>query len=143
MLLELLVATGMVLLTVALHGFGLALLAMLLRSEARAEHISTAPPLSRRAFMFTMMLVLGLFSLHGVEVWLYALLYHALGAVPDLHTAVYFSAATYGAIGFSDEAVAPQWRLLGAIEGLNGVILLGWTTAFFVTVVGRMGRGGH
>lgn len=141
MWLELLVATGMVLLTVTIHGFGLALLGIWLRGEARAEHISTAPPLSRRAFVFTMMLVLGLFALHGIEVWLYALLYHSIGAVPDLRTAAYYSAATYGAIGFSDEAMAPEWRLLGAIEGLNGVLLLGWTTAFFVTVVGRLGRG--
>ena len=27
---------------------------------------------------------------------------------------------------------------LGAIEGANGVILLGWSTAFFVAIVGRI-----
>jgi len=28
--------------------------------------------------------------------------------------------------------------MLGAIEGINGGILLGWTVAFFVTVMGRL-----
>jgi hypothetical protein len=27
-----------------------------------------------------------------------------------------------------------------AIEGINGVILLGWSTAFFVMVITRLGR---
>ncbi len=30
------------------------------------------------------------------------------------------------------------WRILGAIEGVNGVILLGWSTAFFVSVVSQI-----
>ena len=30
--------------------------------------------------------------------------------------------------------------MVAAIEGVNGVVLLGWSTAFFVTVVARMGR---
>lgn len=140
MLIELLVATMMVLLTVAIHGLGLTLLAQFLRYEKRVDHITNIPPLSLRAFAMTMILVLGLFALHGVEVWLYAFLYHGLGAVPDLRDAVYFSAITYGAIGYSDASILPEWHLVAAIEGLNGVILLGWSTAFFVTVVGRLGR---
>jgi hypothetical protein len=140
MLRELAVATMMVLATVAIHGFGLAVMGHILRSEAREERLGDIPPLSLRAFAFTMAIVLALFVLHGVEVWLYAFLYQLLGAVPDLHTAVYFSAITYGAIGFSDAAILNHWRLVAAIEGLNGVILLGWSTAFFVTIVGRMGR---
>ena len=61
-----------------------------------------------------------------------------LGAVETLRDAVYFSTITYGAIGYSDEKMAEQWHLVSAIEGINGIVLIGWSTAFFVTVIGRM-----
>ena len=89
--------------------------------------------------MFTLLLVLALFALHGAEIWLYAALYVALGAVGNLETAVYFSTIAYGGIGFTDAYIAQGWRLLGAIEGVNGALLIGWSVAFFVTVVARLG----
>jgi hypothetical protein len=79
--------------------------------------------------------VLGLFILHGLEIWIYAATYTLIGAVPDLREAVYFSSISYGSIGYSDLLMAPQWRLLGAIEGVAGAILLGWSIAFFVSVM--------
>jgi len=94
-------------------------------------------PLSPRALMHTQALVIALFALHGIEIWLYAFLYLQLGAVADLETAVYFSSITYGGIGYDDSYLAARWRLVSAIEGVNGVLLLGWSTAFFITVVAR------
>lgn len=132
MLLELLVATVMVILTVVIHGWGLALLARLTRAEENAKRLDW---MSARGVGFTVALVMGLFALHGLEIWLYAMLFHGLGAVPDIRTAVYFSTTTYAAIGYGDRVMAEEWRLLGGIEGINGVILLGWTTAFFVTIM--------
>ena len=135
MLLELLVATAMVALTVVIHGWGLALLARFTRAEQNVRSLDWFSP---RGVGFTVGLVLGLFVLHGLEIWLYAVLYHALGAIQDFRTAVYFSTTTYSAIGYGDKAMAPEWRLLGGIEGINGVLLLGWTTAFFVTLMSGM-----
>lgn len=136
---QLVVATAMVLLTVTVHGGGLAVLGRFLRLEARQELSERLPDLSPRTLIFTLALVLALFVLHGVEIWAYALAYLALGAVGHLETAVYFSSIAYGGIGFSDAYIAAPWRLVGAIEGINGVVLLGWSTAFFVTVVARLG----
>jgi hypothetical protein len=84
-------------------------------------------------------LVLALFVLHGLEIWTYAALYLSLGAVRDLASAVYFSTTTYATIGFSDAELSVDWRLVAAIEGMNGILLLGWSTAFFVAVVARLG----
>jgi hypothetical protein len=36
--------------------------------------------------------------------------------------------------------MAESWRLVSAIEGINGIILIGWSTAFFVTVIARLRR---
>jgi len=35
---------------------------------------------------------------------------------------------------------SPRRSLVSAIEGINGIILIGWSTAFFVTLTARMRR---
>ena len=80
----------------------------------------------------------GLFVLHATEIWVYASLYAALGASPNFEEALYFSTATYATIGYGDLTLGREWRVLGAIEGINGVILLGWSTAFFLSIVERL-----
>lgn len=140
MLTELLVATVMVLLTVFIHAIGLLFLGRLTRYEMLEERKLAIAPLSLAAVALTMSVVLGLFFLHALEIWLYAALYLKLGAIQTLREAVYFSTQTYAAIGFGNEALDPQWRLVAAIEGVNGVILLGWSTAFFVTGMRRLGH---
>ena len=140
MILQLAVSTFMVLLTVVIHGGGLAILGRMLRGEVQVELAHHVPGFSLRTMGFTLALVLALFVLHGVGIWLYAFLYEGLGAVVDLETAVYFSTISYAGIGFDDRYIAPEWRRVAAIEGINGLLLLGWSTAFFVTIVARLGR---
>ncbi len=82
--------------------------------------------------------MLGLFALHGVEIWLYALVYLEIGALNGLEEAVYFSTITYGTIGYDDEGFHPAWQLVAAIEGINGVLLMGWSTAFFISLAARL-----
>ncbi len=140
MIVQLAVSTAMVVLTVVFHGGGLAVLGRMLRGEVQMERSHHIPSMSPRTMGFTLALVLALFVLHGVEIWLYAFLYEALGAVDNLETAVYFSTISYAGIGFDDRYIEPAWRLVAAIEGINGLLLLGWSTAFFVTIVSRLGR---
>lgn len=140
MILQLALATIMVLLTVMMHGLGLALLGRFMRSELKQEREHHVPSLSVRSLGFTLCLVIALAALHGIEIWSYAFFYQVIGAVADLETAVYFSTISYAGIGFDDRYIDPAWRLVSAIEGINGLLLLGWSTAFFVTVVARLGR---
>lgn len=134
------VGAGLGITTVVMHGLGLVLLTKLLRLEQRQEIASHIPPLSVRGAAVTIAIILGLFVLHGSHIWLYAWVYVLLGAVGDFSTALYFSTITYAAIGFDDNALNPKWRMVAGIEGINGLILLGWSTAFFVTVMGRIRR---
>ena len=132
---ELALSTVMALLAVSLHGFGLLSLGRGLEFyEIRAGRSYVDGPLWGHALL-TIGVVLGLFVIHGVEIWMYAALYKLIGAVPDLREAVYFSSISYGSIGYSDVLMAREWRLLGAIEGVAGAILLGWSVAFFVSVM--------
>ncbi len=140
MLIELAIATAMVMVTVMVHAVGLLLLNEFSVSVVREEEQHGIHPLSVRGVAMIMALVLGLFIVHGLEIWLYATLYLELGAIEGLRHAVYFSTQTYAAIGYSDEAIAHDWKLVAAIEGINGLLLIGWSTAFFVTIMGRFGR---
>ena len=139
---ELFLSTVMVLVTVTIHAIGLYTLSRLLRLEELQERHEHIHPMSRHGITATLAVSLGLFVLHGIEIWLYAFLFLAIGSVEGLREAVYFSTITYGAIGYSDAAMAEQWRLVSAIEGINGLILIGWSTAFFVTLIARMRRRG-
>lgn len=135
LLLQLALATAMVALTIAVHLAGLtALLALMRRHRDRAGDAG--------AILWDGIGILtsasGLFFLHAVEIWSYAALYSLLGALPNFESALYFSTSTYATIGYGDVVLAPGWRVLGAIEGANGVILLGWSTAFFVAIVSRL-----
>lgn len=129
---QLAVSTAMVLGTVVVHLSGLAGLLLLVR-----RHAPSSQGL-RSDIAAIIAAALCLFVLHGVEIWGYAALYTWAGAVPDFESALYFSTSTYTTIGYGDVLLTRSWRLVGAIEGANGVILLGWSTAFFVALVGRI-----
>lgn len=129
----------MVVITVLIHGIGLFGLSRALRIEAEEEARFQVDLVSPRGLGFTLLIVLSLFALHGIEIWAYGLFYVFVGALPNILEAVYFSTITYGTIGYDDEGLAHGWKMVAAIEGINGIILLGWSTAFFVTVVQRIG----
>lgn len=132
------VATVMVVICVAIHGIGLFSLSHALRSEAATERLRHIAPLSPRGAIFTLGVVLAMFMLHGLEIWAFALLYWMAGAVPDLENALYFSTISYSTVGYNDTHIASDWRLVGAFQSILGVFLLGWSTAFFFRMLGRI-----
>ena len=132
------VASALVVLCVFIHGFGLFGLNRALRTEAAAERLRRLNALSPRGVLFTLGMVVSMLALHGLEIWLFALVYLVLGAIPNLESALYFSTISYSTVGYNDTHVLAQWRLLGAFESLLGMILLGWSTAFFFRMIGRI-----
>lgn len=121
--------------TVLIHLLGLALLMRLISGHRR--RMSDRNSLMRDG-LGVAGAAGGLFALHAAEIWLYALVYVVSGALGSFEEALYFSTSTYTTVGYGDVVLPTGWRVLGAIEGANGIILLGWSTAFFVSVVGRI-----
>jgi hypothetical protein len=132
------VASAMLVACVLFHGIGLASLSKAMRSEASIERLRHIEPLSPRGALFTLMIVLALIVLHGLEIWAFALLYLAVDAVHTLEEALYFSTISYSTVGYSDTHIVMDWRLLGAFESILGMILLGWSTAFFFRMLDRI-----
>ena len=76
--------------------------------------------------------------LHLIEIIVWALMYRWRGALPDLATAMYFSAVTYTTTGYGDLVLPESWRLVGAVEALTGILMCGWSTGFFFAVASRL-----
>ena len=138
---EFVVSAALVVATIVIHGFGLFSLSRALRTERSVERMEHTDALSLRGVAFTLFIVLSLVTLHGVEIWLFALTYLAVGANETLEAAIYFSSISYSTVGYSDVHVTADWRLVGAFESIIGVIMMGWSTAFFFRLLGRIDPG--
>lgn len=75
---------------------------------------------------------------HLVEIAVWAAYFTSQGAMPDMDTALYFSAVTYTTTGYGDLTLPERWRLVGGIEALTGILMCGWSTAFFFAIVSRI-----
>ena len=76
--------------------------------------------------------------LHMFEITVWAAFYSWKGAMAGMQSALYFSAVTYTTTGYGDLVLPPEWRLLGGIEALTGILMCGWSTGFFFAVASRM-----
>ena len=140
---DLAVGSALVALTVLMHTAGLMGLADLTPRLARSLGFHNHR--LGQAMVMTGS-VLGIFALHTAEVWLWAFAYAAAGATHFFADALDLSTAMFSTVGYGDVHVAPAWRLLTALEGINGFILIGWSTAYLVAASTRHGpfrKGDH
>ena len=99
------------------------------------------PPRSTRFWAITRLFVFvagWMVLLHLAEITVWAVFYRWRDAMPDLASALYFSAVTYTTTGYGDVVLSEGWRLVGGVEALTGILMCGWSTGFFVTVVNRI-----
>lgn len=101
-----------------------------------------------------LVLILGLFATHLVEIWIYSAAYGFVdgrGALGHLvHSTdpttlgwldhVYFSFVTYTTVGYGDFVPVGPIRFIAATEALNGWVLLGWSASFTFLEMQRFWR---
>jgi len=138
MLNQLILASMMVVAIVVIHLCGLAFLTRLLRTHSRAMRIVRIVP-----FTLLATATIGIIAIHTVEIWLYAAAYLGLGAFRQFEEALYLSTSTYATIGYGDVLLPHDWRVFGAIEGPVGVIMLGLSTAYLVSLLARLKMLSH
>jgi hypothetical protein len=73
--------------------------------------------------------------LHGIEAALWAAAYLWLGALDSPGAAILYSVDSMTTRGASGLAPPPYWRMLGALESADGMLLFGISTAFIFTVM--------
>lgn len=132
---ELAVSAGMFGLTILIHLVGL--MALLGFTRIHIEKLRT-PWLSVDRLLVPLSLALGLFLLHGLEVATYAVLYRGLGTTATWEQAVFISSAAYSTASTADASFPHGWRVTVSLEALNGVLLIGWSTAFLFQTLHRI-----
>lgn len=75
---------------------------------------------------------------HLLEIGVWAAFFVWKRAMVDAPSAIYFSAVTYTTTGYGDLVLPQEWRLVGAVEALTGILMCGWSTGFFFAVVARI-----
>ena len=131
MISKLLIAWGLLALTVAIHAAGL---------SAMLPGVRSALP-DRRFWSVTWRLLRvawRLVLLHLVEIVVWGLFYWWQKCLPDAESSFYFSAVTYTTVGYGDLVLPQEWRLVGAVEGLTGILMCGLSTGLFFAVVSKL-----
>ena len=123
---------GLMALCVAIHAAGLTLALRWWRHPRAASR-----GFWRSTWFFTR-LAAWIVLLHLLAITTWALVYVRNDAIADLQSALYFSAVTYTTTGYGDVVLPREWRLVGAVEALTGILMCGWSTGVFFAVVSRM-----
>jgi voltage-gated potassium channel Kch len=132
---RLVIAWALVALCVVIHATGVL---------AALRRLPSSAPRARRFVRSTRIFIevaAWMILLHMLEITAWATVYYLNHAMPDLPSSVYFSAVTYTTTGYGDVLLPPEWRLVGGIEALTGILMCGWSTAFFFAAVNRMYQG--
>ena len=79
-----------------------------------------------------------LIAIHLAEIAIWAVFYWRRGCLPDLESAIYFAGVTYTTVGYGDLVLPKEWRLMGPIEALTGILMCGLSTGFFFAVVAKL-----
>jgi Ion channel len=129
MLSKLFIAFSLMALCVTIHAMGLtgAFRWMHRRLVHGTGQFWYAPWMLVRIAAWTLML-------HLIQILVWALFYVWRGAMPDFTTSAYFSAVTYTTTGYGDLVLPAEWRLVGGVEALTGILMCGLSTGLFFAV---------
>ena len=128
---------ALVALTLAIHAAGVMFMVSVLHSirlrlESRSVHF-------RHVFAIVIGAItamgLLLVVLHGIEAAFWAAAYVWLGALESPEAAILYSVDAMATRGASGLTLQPHWRMMGALEAANGMLLFGISTAFIFTIM--------
>jgi voltage-gated potassium channel len=75
--------------------------------------------------------------LHGLVILLWSSFYRSR-CFPSWELAFYFSASSYSTVGYGDLIIPSNWRLLGPLEGITGVLMCGISVSILFALVTRL-----
>lgn len=133
---------ALVAITIAIHAVGIVLIGSA-SSQARIRllqrgltYVDSAPA----TIVLIVAVALSLAVLHAIESVVWAIVYVWLGALPSPADAALYSVDSMTTRGASGLFLAPQWRMMGATEAGDGMLLFGISTAFLFYVMLHLWR---
>ena len=88
-------------------------------------------------YVISMVLTI-LFVGHLFQIAIWAGLFMYLGEFSDFLTAYYHSAVNFASLGYGDVVMSEKWRLLGALEASNGVLMFGLSAGTLLAIMTRL-----
>ena len=70
--------------------------------------------------------------------WLWSAIFLIFDVFSELEPALYFSVVTFTTLGYGDVVLGTQWRLLGSLTAVNGLIIVGLNTAFLMEAISQI-----
>lgn len=137
MLIVILAGLATVSVTVLIHAAGTTWWIQKLRRHNKGTRHGS-PHFSGFSVLLKTALVLIVLHVSEVMVWASSFRIVGVDGLDSFEDAVYFSFTTFTTLGYGDIVIGPPWRLLTGIESLNGVLLLGWSTALSFAVIERV-----
>ena len=111
------------------------IMAVVIWSAHRAVTVMQAARAQFRLVLVMMATVSVLMAAHLVEIVIWAVTYALVDAVPERADALYFAFVNYTTLGYGDILPIPNWRILGPMAAMNGILLFGWSTAVIYDVL--------
>jgi hypothetical protein len=127
----------------------LVLLTVIIHYEAMRLITVALPRIRIRPRLRIMVVILGVFFAHTVEVWVFGLAYWVMSGPLGLGTVsgqttghlfdfVYFSVVVYTSLGFGDIQPFEHVRMIAGVEALVGLLMIGWSASFTYLMMGNL-----
>jgi hypothetical protein len=130
-------AAILVLLTLLIQTTGMATLIQWIR----VHHTRGVYPLGVLGSCFLMVrFTSAIFVLHVLQILPWAGFYRWM-CCPSWEAAFYFSVSSYSTVGYGGVVLPREWRSLGPIESVTGVLMCGLSTALLFAIVHQLVEG--
>jgi hypothetical protein len=117
-------------LTLLLHGLGMTLVR---KCHAVLVRLRPSVPISHRpAFSVLILLML---ATHILEILLWAATLVLAGATANIQDASYYVAVTYTTLGYGENTLTANWRMVAPMIAISGLFAFGWTTSTLFNIV--------
>ena len=73
-----------------------------------------------------------------LQILLWGGLFVVLDEFTNFHVAVYHSAVNFASLGYGDIVMSEKWKMLGALEAVVGVLMLGMTSAALMAILSQL-----
>ena len=134
MLIQLLVAAVVTMINIAIHAYAMSGV-VYVDNRNRLFAFNFWPMHGLALRMILVVAVLNVAHLAEVGVW--AVAYDLFDVIPNDGHPFYFAFVNFATLGYGDTLPSPNWRLVGPATAMNGIMLLGWSTAVIFSVLTR------
>jgi len=142
MLLNIIVGLIVIGLTVVIQGYGTM---YWLRRYDRKRGSQTIKYLREQGVRLLITTSVFLIFIHLIQASIWALVFMLLPEVTEFETfekSMYFSLVTFTTLGYGEITIASSNRVLAGLEAINGITLIGWSTAFMFAIFQELMKEG-